>query len=682
MVELTKPKLVIRIGFAGSRVVADGEGLAGRLSTVFTHIADVLATSAAISSNFYAPAAPVLRLTTGLAEGGDLIAAKCFRVATTADQSAVVRQSAAVLPFSRDTFRLSLNAASQPLFDEEINACGKHVVELDGRYLAGDSPPMGKTARFCSYARTRAYRGQATFLLRRCDLLLAVYDPSAVPKPAGTVETIRNALELGIPVVIIPFGSEVNSDDVAIVRHNVDFHEHHPTLTPTWREILAGLLEQIIVPPPVRAAAKPQAHSSSAHEMDNSIAFVHDYFADSRGSNWLAGVRQKQWAWFEGYFKKPPDPGGVELASVSTATTVANPPPSSSVIATEAIEQYRSRAAELARHFNGVYRGTFFVNYGLSVIAILLAVFGLRLLLTGEWHGKEWVLFALALAKLAILTAIFLTTEEANHKDFNGKGIDYRYLAERLRAQPFLAMAGSGRPPTPAIIRHATRADRLVVVEWLFQAVIRQEEVSALALPIDPESCLFALKSRWLDVQTRHHEENSVKMERMHHFTEKWAKQLGLAVIVLVVLDLAVISFRLCGWMPEALLMPADIVLTSLLVPLTALLPAAVASLNGVRFQSECDRLAERSKVMASLLSERSTAAQSLIDKLKQARKHPNDDEGGWATECLLFAESCARIMADEVADWSVLYSKTYSMCKAAESGKSDRSLLEAPDLP
>ena len=531
MVELTKPKLVIRIGFAGSRVVADGEGLAGRLSTVFTHIADVLATSAAISSNFYAPAAPVLRLTTGLAEGGDLIAAKCFRVATTADQSAVVRQSAAVLPFSRHTFRLSLNAASQSLFDEEINACGKHVVELDGRYLAGDSPPMGKTARFCSYARTRAYRGQATFLLRRCDLLLAVYDPSAVPKPAGTVETIRNALELGIPVVIIPFGSEVNSDDVAIVRHNVDFHEHHPTLTPTWREILAGLLEQIIVPPPVRAAAKPQTHSSSAYEMDNSIAFVDDYFADSRGSNWLADVRQRQWAWFEGYFKKPPGPRGAELASVSTATTAANPPLSSSVIATEAIEQYRSRAAELARHFNGVYRGTFFVNYGLSVIAILLAVFGLRLLLTGEWHGKEWVLFALALAKLAILTAIFLTTEEANHKDFNGKGIDYRYLAERLRAQPFLAMAGSGRPPTPAIIRHATRADRLVVVEWLFQAVIRQEEVSALALPIDPESCLFALKSRWLDVQTRHHEENSVKMEKMHHFTEKWAKQLGLAVI-------------------------------------------------------------------------------------------------------------------------------------------------------
>ena len=133
---------------------------------------------------------------------------------------------------------------------------------------------------------------------------------------------------------------------------------------------------------------------------------------------------------------------------------------------------------------------------------------------------------------------------------------------------------------------------------------------------------------------------------------------LGLAVILFVVLDLAVIFFRLCGWMPEALLLPANIVLTSLLVPLTALLPAAVASLNGVRFQSECDRLAERSKVMAGLLFERSTTAQGLIDALKEARKYPNDYEGAWATQCLLFAVSCARIMADEVADWSVLYSK------------------------
>ncbi|HEY0793384.1 MAG TPA: hypothetical protein VGD78_20145, partial [Chthoniobacterales bacterium] len=99
-------------------------------------------------------------------------------------------------------------------------------------------------------------------------------------------------------------------------------------------------------------------------------------------------------------------------------------------------------------------------------------------------------------------------------------------------------------------------------------------------------------------------------------------------------------------------------VLTALLVPLTALLPAAVASLNGVRFQSECDRLAERSKVMAGLLFERSAAAQKLLERMREARNNPDGDEGGWATEGLLFAESCARIMADEVADWSVLYSK------------------------
>ena len=49
------------------------------------------------------------------------------------------------------------------------------------------------------------------------------------------------------------------------------------------------------------------------------------------------------------------------------------------------------------------------MNYALAVAAILIAVAGLRLLLTGEWHGKEWALLALALVKFTILTTIFLS---------------------------------------------------------------------------------------------------------------------------------------------------------------------------------------------------------------------------------------------------------------------------------
>ncbi|HEY0790828.1 MAG TPA: hypothetical protein VGD78_07150, partial [Chthoniobacterales bacterium] len=601
MVELDKPKLVIRIGFAGARAVADGNQLATRLSAIYAHIADVVASGAAKANHFYAPAAPVVRLATGLAEGSDLIAAGCFRVAGTA--SSVVRQSAAVLPFNRSTFRSTLDETSQLLFDREVLACEGGVTELDGRYLADDSP--GKAAGFCRHVRTRAYRSQAAFLLRQCDLLLAAYDPAAVPKPAGTVETIRNGLELGMPVVVLPLGSEAGLDDVAILRHGEGFYEHLPTLTPHWREALAGLLEQIIVPPPVRAAAKASAGAPSAHGADHSLVLIRDYFGVTPRLTWLAGVRQKGWAWFEGYFKDPPgERGSTEKEGPVHPAEASGPSPPAAI--RDPLKPYQKRASALARHYNTAYRGTFFVNYALAVIAIFFAVAGLRLLLTGEWPGKEGVLFALALVKLAILVVIFASTEEANHHDFNGKGINYRYLAERLRAQTFLTMAGSGRPPIPATIRHATRADHLSNIEWLFQAIVRQAEGSAVGVAADLERGLRDLKASWLDTQARHHEANSAKMGRMQHFTEAWTRWLGLAVIVLVVFDLGVIFFRLCGRMPDAWLAPADAVLTALLVPLTALLPAAVASLNGVRFQSECDRLAERSKVMAGLLFERS----------------------------------------------------------------------------
>jgi hypothetical protein len=657
VIELDKPRLVVRIGFAGARVVPDCDKLAMRLSVVYSHIAEVVAAGATASSKFYGPGALALRLTTGLAEGGDLIAAKWFRIAKIPAASAVVREAAAVLPFNRNIFRSNLDAASQPLFDEEIVACGKRVVELDGRYLPDDSPPTGKTAGFCRHVRTRAYRGQAALLLRQCDLLLAAYDPTAVPKPAGTVETIRNALELGIPVVIIQIGSEAGPDDVAVLRHGDGFHEYYPAPTQTWREVLAELLEQIIVPPPVRAAARAKLHALPADGTDDSMALVHDYFGAGPQFGWSARVRQKSWGWFEGYFKSPL--GHHEVAQVGVSVPASAPSPPLSLTASGAVKPYRERAAELARQYNGVYRGTFFLNYALAWVAIVLAILALRLGLTDKWHAIEWFFCLLALGELGILAWIFISAREANHQDFNGKGIDYRYLAERLRAQSFLTMAGSGRPPTPATIRHAARADRLIVVEWLLQAIVRHGEFATAQGSIDPENSLIELKSRWLDVQVRHHEENATKMDRMHHFMEKGASLLGISVLFIVALDIA-ISFSLWfGWMPKAAVKPMHEVLTWCLLPLTALLPAAVSSLNGVRFQSECDRLAERSKLMAQLLKELSNAAQKLIERITHAKRCPIDDEGAWMEECALFAESCARVMADEVADWSVVYSKS-----------------------
>jgi hypothetical membrane protein len=658
MAMLEKPALVIRLGFAGARAVEDADQLSVRLRAVFERIAEILVAGADVAREWYAPGTPVLRLTTGLAEGADLIAARSFRDASGATGAAVVAEAAAVVPFSRETYRSSLDPAYWQRFDEELAHCRGRVIELDGRYIAKPSPPAEENDKgFGRYVRSRAYRGQATVLLRQCDLLLAAYDPSVPPKAGGTVETVRNALELGIPVVVIPLGLGVGPDDVAILRNREEWQEYRLAPKPEWRDDLADVLHQWVIPPPLSAGRHSAALAASAHE---AMELVSEFFGALPRVTWLARQRQNRWAWFESWFKPAPSDAGGAIAPAPAAAAPDANSSSAPAVATDPFKPYRDRAAYLARFYNSIYRGTFLMNYFLAIVAILVAVIDLRLILA-DWPNhnalKEYILLLLTLTELTILLIIVFSTEEANHHDFNGKAIDHRYLAERLRAQPFLAMVHSGRPPTPGPILHAARAVRLTVVEWLFQAIVRQGDLAVSPCSTDPEHCLAKLKSKWLEIQAAHHEANAAKMAAMREFAEKYARWCGVGVVGIVVVDLIIVVLILARILHHPYTVPT-FVLSTALVPLTALLPALVASLNGVRFQTECDRMAERSTVMFQLLVDRSVAADALIDRIARSRAIPADDDGAWSAECLLFAESCARVMADEVADWSVLYSK------------------------
>ena len=85
--------------------------------------------------------------------------------------------------------------------------------------------------------------------------------------------------------------------------------------------------------------------------------------------------------------------------------------------------------------------------------------------------------------------------------------------------------------------------------------------------------------------------------------------------------------------------------------PRAAVLPAAVASLNGGRFQSECEKLAHRSRQMVGQPGAIEARAQQLMAP-------PASAGSPRIAEALDLAEDVARITIDEVAEWSVLYAK------------------------
>jgi hypothetical protein len=223
-------------------------------------------------------------------------------------------------------------------------------------------------------------------------------------------------------------------------------------------------------------------------------------------------------------------------------------------------------------------------------------------------------------------------------------------------------------------------------VDWLFDAITRA--ISPAALPfarqelledragkpnavavvrIDPAALLGDVSDRWIDGQAAYHDRTSRTMSRMQHVTERLGRRLSLAVIWLVVIDLLILFAELFHIGPESW-DPIPRIVTCFLIFLSAVLPAAVASLNGIRFQSECKSLGERSGVMRAILhgedrndvtkAGRKAQALRLAARIRQAQAAPDTDPGSWTFDVLRLTESLARDFVREVSEWTVLYAK------------------------
>jgi hypothetical protein len=361
---------------------------------------------------------------------------------------------------------------------------------------------------------------------------------------------------------------------------------------------------------------------------------------------------------------------------------------------TSPYEIWRRRSADLNGYYAGNFRGAFMLNYFLAAMAVALATGSLVFLCLKTLFVEEKVLVGILIVlgclKLGLLIRISLNTSVAADRNWNERSVDYRYLAERLRAMTYLPLIGSFQPPVAMPRRNANLAVRQSAVDWLFNAVIRS--VSPASMPglktetlqlngksrtlkflrPAPIETLTQVRDRWVGEQIEYHQTNSHVMEHVFGLLENSGTVLNKAVIVFVGIDLLVAGLFLSDRNLEVV----HSVTTPVLLFLAAVLPAIVASVNGLRFQSECRRLAERSRQMFTILGgvEPSTTefagqprpawrsrydrADDMIQKMIAAAANPETDRRAWTLSVLHFSESVADIFLQEVAEWSVLYAK------------------------
>lgn len=709
-----RPRLVLRVGFAGRKELTEDETqrLSGQLREVLTTIGHRLAAiapgvpvsagSEPAVSTFYAQRPPLLRLITGLCEGADALAAQILeRVNIEPDGSApsdantccLQTELAAVLPFTVEDYRASRPNSFLTEFDRQLTECA-WVLTLDGLY----KKPSPDTA-LAKIRRARGYRAQSAFLLRHSDLLVAAANPDDPGKAGGTLETVREALAFELPVVFLHTGNgqvyliEPRGDLISVLAEP-------PDTTERWKGTLQKWVTLLTADPDNGLTPHDHTQSAERHRGNQVLHELLDLKDSPARSAQRRLVRLRHWVWekFDKCFAS-----GIK-------------PKSDAPIAP--YSAYRKRAGELSRHYGGLYRGAFLLNYLLAIITVTLAAASLALLggshtSVGEQFlsvaentvprvggGSEvvktvpvWLLVTLlvfGIAKLFTVILIAVNTRQANKGEWNSRAVDYRYLAERLRTMYYLARAGSQQPPAAAPPQFASRVVRQSTIDWFFEAIVRSISPADLEIAkpaevktekddvvsikklvhIQPLDVVQSVRDSWIQEQTVYHERNALTMQAVSHTTERMAINLGRLVIVIVICDLLVIGGKLLNWIPtslDAVARPA----TPVLVFFSAILPAVVAALNGIRFQSECQRLAERSSVMRVMLHGRKNAqpgqpqgrwelADRLAHRIAASQTSP-EDIGSWSHDVLRLTEMIAMDFAQEAAEWSVLYSKEVS---------------------
>ncbi|MBC7979031.1 MAG: hypothetical protein H7Y36_00540 [Armatimonadetes bacterium] len=744
----TPPRLTLRVGFAGNQhLPADSSLVAAALGQVFETLATRLveiapgtpvqaSTPEPRIHQYYSAENPVLRLITGLCQGADSLAADVLEKLASHEKFSphLLTELAAVIPFEFPVYRSSRPPGFLEAFDAQAARC-TYILTLDGIY----EKPNPDT-KLANDRRKRAYRAQSTLLLRQADIIIAAADPDAEGSAGGTLETLRAALEFDLPVIFV----HTLSGRITLIEPGDDPASAIATLADgksDWQKILRLWVTTIVADPDVDLAEEHASGHSSEHETEASHGekLLKEFFHASTIPPLITGNDGKPtaktsrsarlWTRFENSFRSGPVPK-------------SDPP-------LQPYKLWRDRSTRLNYHYTGLYRGAFFLNYLLATVAVTLAALSLVLLgflpshpekahgavehhpvieklSESPFHHASFpiylTLLVLGAIKLACVWTIFRTTHRANHGDWNDKAVDYRYLAERLRTMYYLPLVGSFQPPVAAPPQYASRVVRQSAADWLLDAIIRSVSPASLPdlrqekfqfenssyqaaiLPLQPVTLLTAVRDSWLKQQAIYHDRNSRTMDRIHTWAENWGKILNFTVIGFVLVDLGFVTIDIL--LPDKF--PVLHSITPWLIFAAAVLPAAVGSLNGIRFQSECRRLAERSAIMRAILAGRTpkpsrppeptrgekianllihrplaflrtllpfaakirtpaplephgsklAAAERLLTTITSSQASPSTDLASWTPEVLRFSESVASTFVHEVSEWSVLYAK------------------------
>lgn len=269
-----------------------------------------------------------------------------------------------------------------------------------------------------------------------------------------------------------------------------------------------------------------------------------------------------------------------------------------------------ARADLLAQRYQFKYTRAGGAIYTLAALAV--AVVTIQTLVFAHLHELLWLEVG---AMVVIVTLLHLLRVRKWHR----KWIDYRFLAERLRAALFLSVADvHAEPPKPPLyLASSYQADDWMVraFTWIWNE--RSSRRSDGEVPL--QSLKRFLRALWLEDQVSFYTKTSERHTRRYWWLERTGE-------ILFWLTLAVAFIHAVG-LGELILPAFSSHLNVLLISAAIIFPAVGAALAGIRSHREYLRNSERYGQMARQLSRISRQIESAqtLKKLSELLQEANE---------------------------------------------------------
>jgi hypothetical protein len=635
-----KPQLVFRVGITGARLLREDQltRLRAEVRHVLSHILrqlQIVAPADRVAEFYDWPVGverPVVRLISPLAPGADRLSAQ--------EAVALGVQLNAVLPFPQTVYEEDFKGSEAGSVGrkmtaeedvEEFRALLKQavandaLVELDGTRNSDEWPGGDLFQR-------RSYEAAGHFVVRHCDLLLAIWDGKAAKGRGGTQEIVEFAARSGVPVWWIHAMDDVKPvwiEDKYALRGDRFSAQSPPTTTAD--DCLTRHLNKLI---PAPLAKRPE-ESGVLVWLANLGAQTHsdpvrEYFDEK--------PRKERWIW--GHHKRlmnllaperfSPSQGGSDTAGCKPV---------------QYWEKWSWDASQHAGDYSRRYRSTYTIVICLAAFSVAFGA--LVPLCESLWSGRLHPI-PIALELMMLLLVLFLLAL-SQRRVWHRRSVEYRLLAELFRMERTLAAVGWALPIGG--VEHLADREWLSWVAWLMAAVQR-------AAPFPP--CHRNDGNRTIrvdDTPLRHllHEQIGYH-EQQVRVNDARAEKLEKAGTTMFLLLTALTLFKLglVVWkQPELVLCCLRIELEPLrhsgltLIELLAALATAVsASCLAIRSYGELRMLAERSRTMVTDLK----GALERLNAMPQERPLTTQSLGEEAGAVTL-------LMLQELEGWGRLFS-------------------------